>query len=360
MPKTKETSIKNMRKINLKYDEFSKMTNEERNKRIESVKQEAITTKLEMETALDVEERKKLQNKLLSLQNESDLLNGFSNNKNKIDKARSYAAKIKDDLKPLQEAKNKIEEEIRTLNSKIEAIDKELNVEDPSVITNDRYNALLNSKSQYSKEKEGKKAELSKIQNSITNKQALISKCNMVYSSLMHNESWDKINLKAVRMSYQAKNNKKETAKEEPKPEKQEEDRGVWSSEEAKQAYMAEQEKLKAKEKKKENQLIIRNAFKENHPRLAKMMDFFSRTGNKIKNVFKKKDKTDEIDEKVDEKTVEKLKDIDFSGKRDAFVEMFRKTPEVTMSDKGKESLKEIRKTSNELAGKGHKDDEER
>lgn len=363
MPETKEPSKKEtkMRKIDQKYMELSAMSDEEFEAKYNGINK-AITSMSNKFYKSD-EEKEAYNKKIKDLNKEKELMYGFKHNKAAIDKAREYKEKMETNLKPLRDRKVQIEKNLKTLEKQIKSVDKKLNVKDPSVITNEEYNALQTEKEEYTKQQTALNKELAEIETKLQQRNMAISKCDMIYTNLMYNNHIDQIHAKAARMSYYAKHPelekmRKATNKVQNQNKREQENyqyEDVWSSEDAYYDYLEAQEK----KKKQENNMIIRKAFRENHPRIARMMDFFSNIGNKIKNTFKKKDAEQDLWEKTDDKQLEP----DFTGKRDEFVEKIMSMSEsksTHMSEKGKESLKEIRKTSNELAGKGHKDDEER
>lgn len=283
-----------------------------------------------------------------------DLLEGFVNNQEKIDKILSMRDKMKQEVQEMSSKKQEIDAEIAMLGKSDELIATNKKLEEAieqakapnSKVTNEQYLKMVKD-FESNQEKINKLAKLEvnskKLEKMIRSKKVAVTKCNLAWKNLFRNKSWDDIHLKAVQMKENNKEENKENDKPENDKEKDEKDeiketktnkvqrfvrKGKdkfvdWFFEEEKE----EQEQEEVKEEEEGQDLIEYDEFAQKHPRLAKIRNFFT----KIKNKFSGNKEVKEEDLKP-EKETESKKEPEVKKQRDAFIEELRRTVE---NDKG-------------------------
>lgn len=280
-------------------------------------------------------------------QKETNLLENWAKNKDKIEKIVGYKDRLTSKLKEVKKdliTKNK---EIQELIKQDKDVDKKLKKSEE--LNNYEYNDLMVEKERIQKELEAKQKAIAELEKRESSLKGSISKCDLVWKNLMLGKSWDEIHAKAIKMNEKKRYTKKPEMKKQ-KLETQEEAAkydeliGRWKKENdldnvATQPLPkadtrvlpiieeVEGEAVSDEENSDEKEMTKYSEFMAKHPKIAKMW-------NKIKNIFVKDssdgktniewqeehnyDKPNLAETKTEEKTE------DSPSKREEFVEQYK------------------------------------
>ena len=206
--------------------------------------------------------------------------------------------------KKLYNDKDKLTIEITNLQNRKKEVNEKL--KKPEELDNFEYNDLLIEKETIDTNIKNKEKQLKEIQKSLVGTDQALSKCDLAWENLFMGNSWDDINIKAVKMKYTGK-----------------------KLSERKEEKNSEEKELRETTKPIETTEIVEvSKFAQKYPRLSKFFNWCKKGLNKV-GEFLKNEPLDsgENNSNTQEKKEEKVE-------RDAFIEELRRHVENDKADK--------------------------
>ncbi len=299
-------------KLEKKYNTYSKLPEEElmtkasdTDKKIEEIKE--LLPKIKGE-----EKRKELETELTVLEKEKRTMDGFSKNKGKIEKIKSYQGRIQEKVEKLKEEKAILEKSIKEYEKNAKEI-KGRYEKDSASITNEEYENYIANNSNL----EEMKKRVLEVKEEIQRKLVAISKCDLVWKSLFQDKSWNEIYVRAESRNFTSSTRTYSKIKE---------------TAHAVEKTVLNSEKGKTSEKSKVEPLppVIVSEFEQKHPRIAGALKFLRHPIVTINSWFKVgEEKEMPAEEKAEPtKTEEKIEPKQEKNQRDAFIEGLRRMVE--------------------------------
>lgn len=312
---------------------FAYTSKEELEAKVENISEQIEEKKEQLRKTKNEEEMDNLEKVIAKMEKEKDTMSGYNKNKTKIEKIREYKERLNNKINPLKVEKAKLENDLKTYieanKGVLEFINKTLN--NPKMtenMNNKEYNELLVKKEQVENGKKEIEDKIEKIDKKIEVLVSSVSKCDLAWKSLFTDRSWDEIQVRAVQRNYTRKlNNKAKTA--ESKKINNETERETEQEDE-------------------EIALTDPESFKERHPNISKVFDWFKNVGNKVYSFISGDEKTFEEEDQENKQAPKKVKTTRKSKaeankennvERDAFIEELRRYVENDKADKEQEYI---------------------
>lgn len=312
-----------------KLTEKNKLTFEEKT-RLEYLKQQRSELKSEQRNSKNDQEE---QNEI-EAEKEMNLLEGFVKNEEKIDKILVYRDKIKKDLENLRLENKTIDLEISKIGNKADLIIECLNLKNEieeakkpdSKVSNEDYLkmvAKLNKTEESMKKLNELETKSKKIAKLIKSKQMAVTKCNLAWKCLFRNQTWDDIQLKAIKIKDSRIKYKEEITKnEDQKIENIESEDKENIMRRMKTWFFKDKEEEEKEEQQEETKEMVEyDKFAKKHPKLAKIRDFF-------KNRFSRNNKSETKEEEQNKVNQETKEEVKQENKKDVFIDELRRIVE--------------------------------
>jgi len=181
-------------KVNEKYmqleKEYGSMDSEKLKAKIDSLEKEINGKTESLDKMQEGEAKEKLAKQIAKLKKEKEYLEGYSKNRNKIEKIKYYKTGLLNKINSLKTKKKALESEKDTVQKKLEKL-KQMRTED---MTNTEYNDLIELSDKVKK----LDIQIKEVNKKIPALERAVSKCDLAWKTLFANKDWDEIQRRAM------------------------------------------------------------------------------------------------------------------------------------------------------------------